>query len=59
MLYLLIDNVDEDISNDSGDGLIIVVAVLLVLLIVTIICVVLLVTWIVKLNMKIAKMKRK
>ena len=49
----------EDTSNDSGDGLIVVVAVLSVLLVVTVICVVLLVIWNIKLNIVIAKMKRK
>ena len=57
-LYLLIGKV-EDTSNDSGDGHIVVIAVLSVLLVVTIICVVLLVIWIVKLNMEMAKMKKK
>ena len=49
----------EDTSNDSGDGLIVVVAVLSVLLVMTIICVVLLVIWNIKLNMKIAKLQKK
>ena len=49
----------EDTSNDSGDGLIVVVAVLSVLLVMTVICVVLLVIWNIKLNMKIAKLQKK
>ena len=49
----------EDTSNDSGDGLIVVVTVLSVLLVMTIICVVLLVIWNIKLNMKIAKLQKK
>ena len=49
----------EDTSNDSGDGLVVVVAVLSVLLVITIICIVLLMIWIIKLNMEMAKMKKK
>ena len=49
----------KDANDDSGDGFTIVVAVLSVLLVMIIICVVLLVIWIIKLNMKIAKMKKK
>ena len=58
MLYLHIGKVDEDASNGSGDGLIIVVAVLLVPLVMKIICIVLLVILIVNLKI-IAKMERK
>ena len=49
----------EDTSNDSGDGLVVVVAVLSVLLVIAIICVVLLMIWNIKLNMEMAKMKKK
>ena len=49
----------EDTSNDSGDGLVVVVAVLSVLLVIAIICIVLLMIWIIKLNMKIAKLQKK
>ena len=49
----------KDANDDSGDGLTIAVAVLSVLLVMIIICVVLLVIWIIKLNMKIAKMKKR
>ena len=49
----------EDTSNDSGDGLTVVVAVLSVLLVIAIICIVLLMIWNIKLNMEMAKMKKK
>ena len=49
----------EDTSDDSGDGLVVVVAVLSVLLVIAIICIVLLMIWNIKLNMKMAKMKKK
>ena len=49
----------EDTSNDSGDGLTVVVTVLSVLLVIAFICIVLLVIWIIKLNMKIAKLQKK
>ena len=49
----------EDTSNNSGDGLTVVVAVLSVLLVIAIICIVVLVIWIIKLNMKIAKLQKK
>ena len=57
-LYLFIGEV-KDTNDGSSDGLTIVVAILSVLLVMTIICIVLLVIWIIKLNMKIAKMKEK
>ena len=49
----------EDTSNDNGDGLVVVVAVLSVFLVIAIICIVLLMIWIIKLNMEMAKMKKK
>ena len=58
VLHLLTGTLD-DTDDDNGDSLIVVVAVLSVLLIMTIICVVLLVIWIINLNMRIAKMKKK
>ena len=57
-LYLLTGEF-EDTNVDSDDSVTVVVAVLSVLLAMTIICIVFLVIWIVKLNMKIAKTKKK
>ena len=58
VLHLLTGKLD-DTDDDSSDSLIVVVAILSFLLIMTIICVVLLLIWIIKLNMRIAKMKKK
>ena len=48
----------EDANDNTGGGLLVTVTILSVVLMMTLICVVILVTWIIKLTKKIAKVKK-